>query len=42
MRKILVTGSTGDIEKIYADGNLVKNKLGWIANESLEKALISA
>jgi UDP-glucose 4-epimerase len=33
---------SGDIEKIYADGNLVKDKLGWIANESLEKALISA
>ncbi len=32
----------GDIEKIYANGNLVKSQLGWEAQESLEEAMRSA
>ena len=32
----------GDIEKIYANGNLVKNKLAWEPKESLEQAMKSA
>ena len=32
----------GDIEQIYANGSLVKSKLGWEAKESLEKAMKSA
>ena len=32
----------GDIEQIYANGNLVKIKLGWQPKESLEKAMESA
>ena len=32
----------GDIEQIYANGSLVKAKLGWEAEESLEKAMKSA
>lgn len=32
----------GDIEKIYADGELVKSKLGWKAQESLKEAMTSA
>ena len=32
----------GDIEQIYANGNLVKTKLGWEAIESLEQAMKSA
>lgn len=32
----------GDIEQIYANGSLVKAKLGWEAKESLEKAMKSA
>ena len=32
----------GDIEQIYANGSLVKAKLGWKAKESLEKAMKSA
>ena len=32
----------GDIEEIYADGELVKSKLGWKAQESLKEAMISA
>ena len=32
----------GDIEQIYANGNLVKNKLGWEPIESLEQAMKSA
>ncbi len=31
-----------DIEQIYANGSLVKAKLGWEAKESLEKAMKSA
>ena len=33
---------SGDIEQIYANGNLVKNKLDWEPKESLEKAMKSA
>jgi UDP-glucose 4-epimerase len=33
---------SGDIEKIYANGNLVKTKLGWEPIESLEQAMKSA
>ena len=33
---------SGDIEKIYANGSLVKSKLGWEAKESLEDAMNSA
>ena len=33
---------SGDIEQIYANGNLVKIKLDWEAKESLEKAMKSA
>ena len=33
---------SGDIEQIYANGNLVKNKLGWEPKESLEQAMRSA
>ena len=32
----------GDIEQIYANGNLVKEKLGWEAKETLEQAMKSA
>ena len=32
----------GDIEKIYADGSLVKTKLGWEPKEKLEQAMKSA
>ena len=32
----------GDTEQIYANGSLVKAKLGWEAKESLEKAMKSA
>ena len=32
----------GDIEQIYANSNLVKEKLGWEAKETLEEAMISA
>lgn len=32
----------GDIEQIYANGSLVKSKLGWEAKETLEQAMISA
>ena len=32
----------GDIEQIYANGSLVKAKLGWEAKESLEQAMKSA
>ena len=32
----------GDIEQIYANGNLVKTKLGWEPIESLEQAMKSA
>jgi len=32
----------GDIEQIYANSNLVKDKLGWEAKETLEKAMNSA
>ena len=32
----------GDIEQIYANGSLVKNKLGWEPKESLEEAMKSA
>lgn len=33
---------SGDIEKIYANSNLIKEQLGWEAKESLEDALKSA
>ena len=33
---------SGDIEQIYANGSLVKAKLGWEAKETLEKAMKSA
>jgi len=33
---------SGDIEQIYANGNLVKSKLGWEPKESLEQAMKSA
>jgi UDP-glucose 4-epimerase len=33
---------SGDIEQIYANGSLVKNKLDWEPKESLEKAMKSA
>jgi UDP-glucose 4-epimerase len=33
---------SGDIEKIYANGSLVKAKLGWEAKETLEQAMKSA
>jgi len=33
---------SGDIEKIYANGNLIKAKLGWAPKESLEVAMKSA
>ena len=32
----------GDIEKIYSDGTLIKNILGWRSNRSIEEALIAA
>ena len=32
----------GDIEQIYANSNLVKEKLGWEAKETLKQAMISA
>ncbi len=32
----------GDIEQIYANGSLVKGKLGWEAKETLEQAMKSA
>ena len=32
----------GDIEQIYANGNLVKSKLDWEAKETLKQAMISA
>ena len=32
----------GDIEQIYANGSLVKEKLGWEAKESLQQAMKSA
>jgi len=32
----------GDIEQIYANGSLVKTKLGWEAKETLEQAMKSA
>jgi len=32
----------GDIEQIYANGSLVKSKLGWEAKETLEQAMKSA
>ena len=32
----------GDIEQIYANSNLVKEKLGWVAKETLEQAMKSA
>ena len=32
----------GDIEQIYANGSLVKSKLGWEAKETLQQAMISA
>ena len=32
----------GDIEKIYANGSLVKSKLGWEAKETLERSMKSA
>jgi len=32
----------GDIEQIYANGSLVKSKLGWEAKETLEEAMKSA
>ena len=33
---------SGDIEQIYANGSLVKTKLGWEAKETLEQAMKSA
>jgi UDP-glucose 4-epimerase len=33
---------SGDIEQIYSNGNLVKNKLNWEPKESLEQAMKSA
>ena len=33
---------SGDIEQIYANGNLVKEKLGWEAQETLDQAMKSA
>jgi len=33
---------SGDIEQIYANGSLVKAKLGWEAKETLEQAMRSA
>ena len=33
---------SGDIEQIYADGSLVKAKLGWETKETLEQAMKSA
>jgi len=33
---------SGDIEQIYANGNLVKVQLGWEARETLEQAMKSA
>ena len=33
---------SGDIEQIYANGNLVKEKLGWEAKETLYQAMKSA
>ena len=32
----------GDIEQIYANGSLIKEKLGWEAKETLEEAMKSA
>ena len=32
----------GDIEQIYANGNLAKAKLCWESKETLEQAMISA
>ena len=31
----------GDIEKIYSDGTLIKNTLGWIPKRTIKDALIS-
>ena len=48
MTKILVTGGAGYIgshtisELVNANGSLVKEKLGWEAQETLEQAMISA
>jgi len=36
------TRRKGDIEKIYADGTLIKTKLCWQPQETLEQAMISA
>ncbi len=36
------TKRDGDIEQIYANNSLVKEKLGWEAKETLEEAMISA
>ena len=36
------TRRRGDIEQIYANGSLVKAKLGWEAKETLEQAMRSA
>ena len=33
---------SGDIEKIYASGELIKSELGWYAQESLKEAMTSA
>jgi len=33
---------SGDIEKIYANANLIQEKLGWKAKESLEESMKSA
>ena len=32
----------GDIEKIYSDGNQIKNVLGWKSNRTIKEALISS
>ena len=32
----------GDVEQIYANGNLIKVRLGWEAKETLEQAIKSA
>lgn len=33
---------SGDIEKIYSDGDKIKNILGWKSNRNIKEALISA
>ena len=33
---------SGDIEQIYANSDLSKEKLGWEAKETIEQAMISA